>query len=416
MKKLFSLKNKYIGFIPDRFLKPVRYFFVVLLLYILNIVSNSVYAAGLWGQLETNAQIDNHYGKDDVFVEQFGEFQYEDSKWDGGLSYALRTGISGIEAQFYQAYMRQKWEAYKLTAGRFEQADLTGFYALDGVAVAYKKADLDIKLYAGQRKRVELFDSISEQGSLIGIDSQFPFSFTLLNKSIAKLGIQHYAGGQQRLNFGLTGLANQDIKLIADGSFDLENNKLDSFLFNSSSKINWQERSGLIGITYETYQPLTPQVTFRERFYRLYARGRQSGLKTYAHYEYNPNQQIMLEGRKLWRDFGESGYVASVGISHKRLLETRADVLLLDDEKAINWFVTTEKPLTSRMLAELSGVVQWQKTTLLDNNKAIGLASQINYMLKRDLFINVFAEYIFHTKMDNEYQLGVRLKYSFYGR
>ncbi|MBE9563164.1 MAG: hypothetical protein IMF12_09920, partial [Proteobacteria bacterium] len=69
-----------------------------------------------------------------------------------------------------------------------------------------------------------------------------------------------------------------------------------------------------------------------------------------------------------------------------------------------------------RILTELSGVVQWQKTTLLDNNKAFGLASQINYMLKRDFFINIFAEYIFHTKMTNEYQLGVRLKYSFYGK
>jgi len=413
VKKLFSLKNKYIYPIPDRFLKPVR-FFLVALLYPLSMISSSVYATGLWGQLETNAQIDNHYGKDDIFIEQFGEFQYQDSELDSGLSYALRTGIAGIEAQFYQAYTRKKWGAYKLTAGRFEQADLTGFYALDGIAAAYEKADVAINLYAGQRKRIELFDSISEQKYLVGIDSQFSLPFKWLDK--AKLGMQHYAGGHQRLNFGLTGFANQNLTLSADANYDLENKKLDNFLLNASSKVNWRERSGLIGITYETYQHLTPQVTFRERFYRLYARGRQSGLKTYAIYEYNPNQQIVLEGRKLWRDFGASGYTASVGFRHKRFLETRVDVLLLDDDKAINWFVTTEKPLTSRMLAELSGVIQWQETTLLDNNKAVGLASQINYMLNRDLFINVFAEYIFHTERDDEYQLGVRLKYSFYGR
>jgi hypothetical protein len=111
-------------------------------------ISSSVYATGLWGQLETNAQIDNHYGKDDIFVEQFGEFQYQDSELDSGLSYALRTGIAGIEAQFYQAYTRKKWGAYKLTAGRFEQADLTGFYALDGIAAAYEKTDVAINLYA----------------------------------------------------------------------------------------------------------------------------------------------------------------------------------------------------------------------------------------------------------------------------
>ncbi|MBE9563436.1 MAG: hypothetical protein IMF12_11310, partial [Proteobacteria bacterium] len=340
----------------------------VIAICILTIVLNSVYATGLWGQLETNAQIDNHYGKDDVFVEQFGEFQYQDAEFDTGLSYALRTGISDVETQFYQAYIRKKWKANKLTAGRFEQADLTGFYTLDGVAVTYKKADLDINLYAGQRKRIELFNNISEQNSLIGIDSKFSLPLNLLDKSVAKLGMQHYAGGQQRINFGLTGFANQNIKLITDASYHSE--KSNSFLLSANSKINWQEHPGLIGITYETYQHLAPQVTFRERFYRLYARGRQSGLKAYAIYKYNPNQQIMLEGRKLWRDFGDSGYVASVGISHNKSLDTRIDVLLLDEEKVINWFVTTEKPLTSRILTELSGVVQWQKTTLLDNNKA----------------------------------------------
>ena len=412
MKKLFSLKNKYICFKPNKFWKLIS----CVLPYILSIVSNSVYAIGLWGQLETNAQIDNHYGKDDIFLEQFGELNYHDSEFDGSLSYALRTGISGVEAQFYQAYLRKNLEdsPYNITAGRFEQADLTGFYALDGVAVEYKKSDLGINLYAGQRKRIELFDNISEQSLLIGVDSQFPLALSFLKESIAKLGIQHYAGGQPRFNFGLTGFANQDLKLIADSHFDLENKKLDSFLFNASSKINWHKRAGLVGITYETYQHLKPQITFRERFYRLYARGRQAGLKTYAHYEYQPNRQIMLEGRKLWRDFGDSGYVASIGISQKQLLESRLDILTLDNEKAINWFITTEKPITSRMLAELSGIIQWQKTVLLDRNWAAGLATQINHKLKRDLFINVFAEYIFHTKMENEYQLGIRLKYSFY--
>ena len=196
--------------------------------------------------------------------------------------------------------------------------------------------------------------------------------------------------------------------------YNQENKKLANFLFNASSKVNWRERSGLVGVTYETYQHLTPQVTFRERFYRLYARGRQSGLKTYAIFKYGTNQQIVLEGRKLWRDFGADGYAASVGFRHKRLLETRVDMLLLDDEKAVNWFVTTEKPLSSRMVAELSGVVQWQETSLLDK-KAMGLASQINYMLSWDLFVNVRAEYIFNAERDDEYQLGVRLRYDFYG-
>ncbi|MDM8566377.1 hypothetical protein QUF74_12110 [Candidatus Halobeggiatoa sp. HSG11] len=383
------------------------------ILLILSIISYPIHAIGLWGKLETNAQLDNHYGKNDIFMEQFGEFQYQDAKLNNGLSYALRTGISGIEAQFYQAYTRKKWHTYQLTAGRFEQADLTGFYTLDGIGATYKKADVDVNVYAGQRKRIELFDSISEQKYLVGIDSQFSLPFNLLDK--AKLGMQHYAGGQQRVNFGLTGVANQDLKWSTDANYNIENKKLDNFLFNANSKINWRERSGLVGITYETYQHLTPQITFRERFYRLYAKGRQSGLKTYAIFEYSPNQQIMLEGRKLWRDFGSSGYAASVGLRHKRLLETRVDVLLLGDEKAINWFVTTEKPLSSRMVAELSCVVQWQDTSLFDN-KAVGLANQINYMLNRDLFINVRAEYVFHTEKDDEYQLGVRLKYAFYGR
>ncbi|MCK5876337.1 MAG: hypothetical protein KAG43_01780 [Candidatus Marithrix sp.] len=382
------------------------------ILLILSIIPNLVYATGLWGQLETNLQIDNHYGKDDIFVEQFGEFQYQDTELDSGLSYALRTGIAGIEAQFYQAYAQKKWGANKLIAGRFEQADLTGFYTIDGVAATYKKTDIDVNLYAGQRKRIELFDNISEQKYLIGIDSQFTLPFKLLDK--AKLGIQHYAGGYQRLNFGLTGSVSKDLKLSADANYNGENKKLDNFLLNANSQVNWLKRSGLIGLTYETYQHLTPQVTFRERFYRLYARGRQSGLKTYAIYEYNPDQQIVLEGRKLWRDLGTSGYVTSIGLRHKRLLETRVDILLLDNERAINWFVTTEKPLTSRMLAELSGVVQWQETSLFDN-KAIGLASKINYMLNREFFVNIFAEYIFHTERDDEYQLGVRLKYSFSG-
>ncbi|MDM8568973.1 hypothetical protein QUF50_05585 [Thiotrichales bacterium HSG1] len=398
------MKNKYIR--PDRFLNRS-------IVYLLVFISYPIYATGLWGKLETNAQIDNHYGKDDVFMEQFGEFQYQDAELDSGLSYALRTGISGIEAQFYQAYTRKKWQDYKLTAGRFEQADLTGFYTLDGIAAKYEKSDLNINLYAGQRKRIELFDTISEQNYLIGIDSNFPLYW--LDKSTAKLGMQHYAGGQQRINFGLTGFANQDIKLIADADYNLDNKKLGNFLLNASSKVSWQDRSGLVGITYETYQHLTPQVTFRERFYRLYARGRQSGLKTYFHYEYSPNQQVMLEGRKLWRDFGDSGYFASAGLNYKQILETRVDILLLDDEKAINWFVTTEKPLSSRMIAEFSGVLQWQDTSLFDN-KAVGLANQINYMLSRDLFVNVRAEYIFNTGRNDEYQLGVRLKYTFYGR
>ena len=378
-------------------------------------LSQPLLASGLWGQLETTLQADNQYSEDEAFIEQWGDVKYTSDDIETALAFGLRTGIKGMEAQLHQAYIRKNWQPYTITAGRFERADLTGFYYLDGVVLQRKINKFNVTMYAGNNRRIEYFDSKSNN-SLIGLDTQLllPASLSLLKKTSLKLGFQHLDKSVNRLNFGLTDMGNiamlKNIKLASEGSLYLEQHKIDHFLFHASSKMTWREHAGRIGTSYETYNPLKPLLTFRERFYCLYARGRQSGFGGYVFYN-----QWKFEGRKLWRDFGDSGYAGAISLINKSW-ESRLDWINVGNERAINWFISSEKPLTSRWLGIFSGVLQCKSTELIEKNLATGLAVQLKHKFKRNIFVNFFAEYIWHTQMDNEYQIGVRLQKSFYGK
>ncbi len=369
------------------------------LFLIVYLFQSSVWAAGLWGQLETLAQADNHYNEDEAFVEQWGELRYQADGFNSGLAFALRAGIEGLEAQLHQGYLRQTWAPYTVTVGRFERADLTGFYYLDGVTLQRQTSAFNVSMYAGDNRRIEYFESESSD-SLIGMDTQF----FLPLKTTLKLGMQHYEV-VNRFNFGL-----KNFMLTTEGSW--ADKKIDHFLINTHSDVGSQ---GHIGAIYETYNPLEPLISFRERFYRLYARGRQSGLSGYGFYKTAKDRQWKLEGRKLWRDFGKSGYAISV-TAQSNTWESRLDWLNVGDERAINWFVSAEKPLTARWLGTFSGVMQQKQTELLDKNWAMGVAMQFKYMLKSDLFVSFSAEHIWQTEMDDEYQVGIRLHKGFYGK
>lgn len=382
----------------------------------------SVQAAGWLGHLESRVQADNHYGEHDQFIQHWGEFSYEhNDNLQLGIAAAARVGIAGIEGQLQQAWLRKTWphRKYSLLAGRFEQADLSGFYALDGARLEHQREQWSWRAYAGVRRQIEYFVAQTEKPdepshALLGLETEYKHK-----RLSARLGFEHHATNPSGDLFNLDINRQFDkLHLSTAASLDVHHHQIEHFLIRAQSAMDWAERPVHFTFSYETYQPLNPLLSFRQRFYRLYARGRQSGLSARAQYKTQKDDLWRVEGRKLWRDFGDSGYAVSIDWqSHKpQRWQSRLDCLTLADEKAINWFVALEKPLSSRHLATFSSVIQWKHSQLLKPNWATGASVNLKYKYQRDMFINFFAEYIAQTQMDNQYQLGIQIQYDFYAK
>jgi len=94
--------------------------------------------------------------------------------------------------------------------------------------------------------------------------------------------------------------------------------------------------------------------------------------------------------------------------------ELHTDVLQMGDDQSRTLYAKFNRPLSSVLTLELEGMTQQKETFLTGDDTSQGIAFRFKKMLKKNLQLETYGEYINHSDRDNEYQLGVRLRRDFH--
>ena len=234
-----------------------------------------------------------------------------------------------------------------------------------------------------------------------------------------------------RLNFGLRGkrqdqgLYNQERTPSTPLAFSLAGTYLANEKYWEAFQVNtraYLSNDSYVRLDYETYSPGTEVLTFRDRFYSLYGRERQTQLK--AGYQFNtPHKHIWtLNGRHIIKEVGDNGYGGAFGWRHYNgrglRIEAQLDHLAVSEDSATSLYVETKKALMPKMRGALGAVLQSQHKQLTGNNNALGFEAQLEQLvhidaLPSDLLFSTQLSHIWNDQQENEYRIAVSLSYSF---
>jgi len=388
--------------------------------------------AGYSGFMETTLQMDNFlFNNNRSYLEQWGEVIYTDriKGQQAVLQFGLRGGDEGeIDHALHQLYFRTQIERYgsEVTIGRFDHADGGGFYTLDGISLQSAERPVRWNLFAGSSKRIDDYDGLSG-GFLLGAEGRYQAEtgsgYSGLKTVNTRLGLQHQWHDENalRMTWGMGGSGGGDPKAIGlkrfnvSGSFRLDQQEMDAL--SGSADIDLQTY-GRMHLLYDFYQPGKTPASFRDRFYHDYARGRQSVAKGSWHRPLTRRLTGLLEVSRRWREIGSSGSGMAAELNYRDVdgwrLESRLDYLTLNGDESISLYGRVRKALTAFVELELEAVLQRKETQLSGSNQAIGSAFRLKRRLRKDLFIDLFGEYIDQSDRDNEYRLGLSLRYDFF--
>ncbi len=393
--------------------------------------------AGLLGRIDTLVTLDNRQFHPLSSVEEQLDLNYEQPSLGlrSGLSLSMRQREGGYDTQLYQLYLEKRLNSNgdSLQLGRFQNADTLGFYTLDGARYRLNKGETTLLFHAGVPRRIESLYAI-EGDALYGVDlyvhDQQSHGFQL-DGHVGWQLLKQQAKTSDRLSVGLRGLkldpnaSNRKNRPAAPFTFSLagtylvDENYWQAFQLNTRATI---AADRYVRLDYETYEPDEDAPTFRERFYSLYGRERQTqfkgGYQFKTHSIYNWN----LSGRHIVKELGDNGYGAALGWSHRSdrglQIEAQLDHLAISDDSASSFYIETKKALAPKMRGMLGAVLQHQQKRLTGDNQAVGFELQLERLfristLPSDLLFTTQLSQIWNSHQQNEYRIAVSLSYRF---
>ena len=395
--------------------------------------------AGFYGHIDTRVQADNRYTGSTGFVEEYADIHFVDPKQgiESGLSLAVRqvTELDESEATLYQLYFAKKLEglvsSYRL--GRLERSDSLGFYTLDGAVLKSAHNDRLFTLYAGKPSRIDDYDSVNGD-ALYGFDLYFSeIQLPQLSPSIVfdnafvRCGWQRLeddesgnAGHETRLNWGLStggeinSSAIHGFGLDFNGSYLASENNTEQLQFSAYGDLGKKNR---VQFDYETFSLNEPYLSFREQFYSLYVRGRQTSFAASFFYSPNGHTQWISKGRSVLREYGENGYGLTLGMQRREYSGTeyvaQLDYLNLEKDTMASLYLETDYSFSAFIKSRLSAVIQNQNKWLSGNNQALGFEADLQQMLRSGLYFTLSLTRVWNSHLDDEYQFGLKLSYRF---
>ena len=396
--------------------------------------------AGLSGRLDTLVTLDNREFEPKGRIEEHLDLNYEQpsSGLRGGLSLGLHQGDDADEAQFYQLYLEKefnaKGDAFQL--GRFENADALGFYTLDGARLRLVGGATSLVLYGGRPRRIEDLQAL-DGDALRGVDLHIheqEWRSLVLDGRIGWQALKQDARTADRLNLGLRGKRRE---ALLDDSRDQDGAPSNPFTFSlagiyladekywESFQINVRadlDKNARVQFDCETYVPGTEAPTFRDRFYSLYGRERQTQLKAGYQFDMRRKHSWSLNGRHVIKEAGDNGYGGAFGWQHHNYrglrIEAQLDHIALSEDRATSLYVEAKKALTTKMRGMLGTVLQDQQKQLTDDNRAVGFEAQLERVVRTNalpsaLLFSTQLSHIWNSHMADEYRISVRLSYSF---
>ncbi|VAX09028.1 hypothetical protein MNBD_GAMMA25-107 [hydrothermal vent metagenome] len=424
----------------SRSFKAKCLFFAFLLI---GIISPTISYAGVSGRLGIMLQNDNRQYIENKYLEEQGDFIFTNKEYAlrGGLSFSLRQSIEPSYSSsagknknaLYQLFIEKKQKlspssSANFALGRIQRVDGLGFYFIDGGNVDVQIKNWMISAYAGKPGRIDNFRSLS--GKMIsGMDvstHQSGLDFSGIDALHARLGWQRYRADsgdkQDRINWSLHGskVKKQFKQLLSSldiyfkGTWLPETDKAEDVI--ASINTHWYRKIN-IRLTHETYQPVSPYLTFREQFYAIYSRGYQKTLAGEFNYQLTKSRRISLRQRHTSREFGVDGYGYSVAYFLRQAAGAQwlfqYDRLDLNIDSTESYYLELNVSLNSRLRGRFGAAMQKQEKYLYGKNDARAFEMYFEKMLHTDLFVKLTSSYIFNSRLEDEYRIGFRLDYYF---
>lgn len=393
-------------------------------------------SAGFYGRLDSRLQSDSYYDDSDVFFQQYAELHYEDKSRaiESAMNLSLRQDEGAKQqVQLYQLYLEKRdidsATSYRL--GRFERADSLGFYTLDGVVLDSVREGYSLAIYAGQPQQIDEFDDISGD-AVYGVEFQFRNLLTPANtrdnefqRSYASIGLQRLDEGgehETRLDWGLS--LRGDIDSAESSAFGLDMNAVylmserdfESIGLELFSDIQPDQR---VLLDYDSFRLSKPYLSFSERFYSLYALGRQSNLSVI--YQLNPAQmhQWQVRARMVRRELGENGYGLTLGYLQRsdsgENYRTQLDYLKLDQDMALSLYGSCHYSISAVTRARFGGALQHQDKWLTGSNDTLAFEARVERFMSSGVYLSVSASRIENSHADDDYLFALNLSYRFEG-
>jgi len=412
------------------------------------------------GKLDTLLETDQtaYYGRS--FIEEQAEINWRNNK--NNMSAGFQADIryeeidslghtnnqinKQIELQINQLFFAHKTADINYTVGRFNRSDLLlGFYALDGIEIKTSWKNWLAGFHAGKPRQMEDYNII-DAGKIYGIDLNHHVNHLkpgiipgwIIQKINSRIGWQQLYQQQPHQQ-----IRQNYIHLGVAGSGDLRHNKLShnklnqvKIFFNGSYLIEKESAEsinvgvefvsddlGLARLVYTSWKPQQPELTFKQRFYSVYANGKQATLQADFFHNHKFNQQYYVRGRKVWREFGNNGYGVTAGFDYKSTVkkspgwQMQFDSLVLKDDLIHSLYLGVNQSISATLRANLNSALQYiiapKKYVSLKDKAVIALQASVQQMIQSDLFIDFNARYIYNHNLKNEYRIGFRLSYRF---
>lgn len=383
--------------------------------------------SGVSARIDARAQLDDRFGSTEILFEQRAELRYVERDRRADLSFALREAEGDSAAELYEAAFGRRFPALDVRVGRSLRADSLGYYSLDGAELRLGREAFAWQIHAGSPTRIENYRSL-EADSLVGVEARYTPTdcpHFALQQCAGRVGLQRLEaeGVEHRLGFGLDGRRAADrgalktVGVAAAGTWIAERGGFEELSAETNGDFGERGRARL---GYAQFEPLGEELSFRERFYRRYATGRQSRLDASVHYQSEAGRQFNLNLRRVSHERGPSGYGATLGNTFTPRpnwsVQTQADGVWLGGDRVLGLYGEAVRTLSYRSRAALAAVLQTERKRIEGDDITFGLEADIERMLRSDLYLSFYGRRIWHSRLDEEYRLGVRLSHSFDGR
>jgi hypothetical protein len=380
---------------------------------------------GYSGFSEITLKTGNTRGVDnETSAEQWSEIIYKDlnTHKEIGMQFSFKLGSVHSDAEIYQLYLKQPYEDKMLIMGRFEQIDARGFYTLDGVSLKPIN-NKDWWVFIGTPKRIDAYNGI-EGGFLMGVEKRLQKTVSATEKHYFRVGLQQqWKDGRHSpyLNLGFTQSNSQPqqfapTRLNLSAGLRLDHATIENFIAKARFNLNQQET---LYLSYDHYRPTNKTISFHERFYQSYALKSQDVLRADWYKKLNTQTTLNLQARQVWHQQGNNGQGLVAGLRYQAKKqdwqsELRADHIQLANNQSTTLYANVKQPLSALLMLELEAMLQQKDTKLTGKENNQGLALRFQQMLKKQLRVEGYAEYIQQSARKDEYQFGLRLRKDFH--
>lgn len=426
-------------------------------------------------RLETLIQIDNKKTNDATSISHMGNLSYIGAGRSSSFfldyhvseSFNDKENLKSNHNTVKQVYSRMSFNNSEIDIGRFYRFDGLGYYTLDGINYwsniePINGKEIKLNVYAG-KPSVEEFGAarIDSAEYLYGVDiyqdintdsfkNRKKYHNYILNYPAQfnyRLGFQKYKDKVESnyLNSGFGYKAPVNIGVLSHMQLDAagryetttetkEDLSLNLRLFikdldryrDITPKNNLEARrvktTGYVNMSYDYYQPVENNPSFRDLFYSNYSFGEQV-VSEVSYANVASSRLDWFVGIKQTNKINNGhsqqghGYRASVNfdLASSADISIELDTLTLGEDYVESIWLSTTIASTYKFRSIFDIALQNERKALYEYNRRRGGRISLQYMIVKSLTISTSAEYLWNSTREDNYLANFSLVYRFSG-